>query len=72
MLALARHLDLPKVDILAEASTGDIRLEGRSMLRWGLRLLLAAVVLSAIGFITNGYYAVFEVIRGAGGHTASE
>lgn len=32
LLALARHLDLPKVDILAEASTGDIRLEGRSML----------------------------------------
>jgi hypothetical protein len=32
LLALARHLDLPKVDILAEASTGDIRLEGRALL----------------------------------------
>lgn len=32
MLALARHLDLPKVDIIAETSTGDIRLKGRAML----------------------------------------
>jgi hypothetical protein len=32
------------------------------MLRWALRLLLASVVLSAIGFITNAH-AVFEVIR---------
>ena len=36
------------------------------MLRWGLRLLLAAVVLSAVGFITNAY-AVFEVMRVVGG-----
>src|SRR5206468_5332398 len=32
MLALAHHLDLAKVDILAETSTGDIRLERRAML----------------------------------------
>jgi molybdopterin/thiamine biosynthesis adenylyltransferase len=32
LLALARHLDLSKVEILAEASAGDIQLEGESML----------------------------------------
>jgi molybdopterin/thiamine biosynthesis adenylyltransferase len=32
LLALARHLDLPKVDVLAETSTEDIRLAGRAML----------------------------------------
>lgn len=36
------------------------------MLRWALRLLLAAVVLSLIGFTTNAY-AIFEVIRAVGG-----
>ena len=36
------------------------------MLRWALRLLLASVVLSAIGFITNAYL-VFEVLRVFGG-----
>ena len=36
------------------------------MLRWALRLLLAAVVLSAVGFITNAY-AAFEVFRVLGG-----
>jgi hypothetical protein len=36
------------------------------MVRWALRLLLAAVVLSLVGFVTNAY-AVFEVLRVLGG-----
>jgi hypothetical protein len=36
------------------------------LLRWGLRLLLLAIVFSAIGFLSN-QYAVFEVFRVAGG-----
>jgi hypothetical protein len=36
------------------------------MLRWALRLLLVAVVLSLVGFTTNAY-AVFEVLRVVGG-----
>jgi hypothetical protein len=36
------------------------------MVRWALRLLLAAVVLSLVGFVTNAY-AAFEVLRVIGG-----
>jgi hypothetical protein len=36
------------------------------MLRWSLRLLLLSLLLSAVGFTSNAY-AVFEVIRVAGG-----
>lgn len=32
LLALARHLDWPKVDIIAEVSTDEIQLEGRAIL----------------------------------------
>ena len=37
------------------------------MLRWALRLLLAGLVLNGIGFLSNAYYAVFEVLRIVGG-----